>query len=133
MRALWLAVVVALGCAGKADDSGAGGDGVPADWASAHGEVLTPSCGFSSCHGGGAGGFTLDGTDADHARLVGAASVADPSRVLVVAGEADASYLLAKMEGAAGIEGDEMPPGGLLDADRIAIVRAWIDAGAPGP
>jgi len=27
----------------------------------------------------------------------------------------------------------EMPPGGLLDADRIAIVRAWIDAGAPGP
>ena len=129
----WTAMALfSLACAGKSEDSG-GGAAVPSDWASAHGEVLTPSCGFSSCHGGGAGAFTLDGSDADHARMVGAPSVADPSRTLVIPGDPDGSYLLAKMEGGAGIEGDTMPPGGLLEADRIAIVRAWIDAGAPGP
>ncbi len=87
-------------------------------------------CALSSCHGAGTGGLTLDGTAADHDRLVGAASTGDPSKTLVVAGDADASYLVAKLEGAAGIVGDTMPPGSTLSDENLQLVRDWIDGGA---
>jgi hypothetical protein len=94
-------------------------------------DVLTPSCAFSSCHGGGAGGLTLGGTD-DYAALVGAPSKVVDGEVLVVAGDSGASYLMKKLEGSAGIEGEPMPPpSGGLDPDAIEQLRAWIDAGAP--
>ena len=45
--------------------------------------------------------------------------------------DADASYLVAKCEGAEGIEGEPMPKGyDAWEADKIAMLRAWIDAGA---
>jgi hypothetical protein len=34
------------------------------------------------------------------------------------------------MEGTQDI-GDIMPPGGLLPADQVALIRQWIEAGAP--
>lgn len=87
-------------------------------------------CALSSCHGSGTGGLTLDGTSADYDRLVGVAAVGDASQTLVVAGDADASYLVAKLEDVAGITGSSMPPGSALSADTIQIVRDWIDGGA---
>jgi len=87
-------------------------------------------CALSTCHGSGTGGLLLDGTAADYDRLVGVAAIGDASQTLVVAGDADASYLVAKIEGAAGITGDAMPPGSSLSADTLQLVRDWIDGGA---
>jgi hypothetical protein len=50
----------------------------------------------------------------------------------VTAGNADASYLVRKLEGGPNITGGRMPLGGApLDPALIANVRAWITAGAP--
>lgn len=87
-------------------------------------------CALSTCHGSGTGGLTLDGTAADYDRLVGVAAVGDSSQTLVVAGDADASYLVAKLEDVAGITGASMPPGSAMSADTIQLVRDWIDGGA---
>ncbi len=87
-------------------------------------------CALSTCHGSGTGGLLLDGTAADYDRLVGVAAIGDASQTLVVAGDADASYLVAKIEGAAGITGDAMPPGSSLSAETLQLVRDWIDGGA---
>ncbi len=127
----WAAALsLAAGCAAK--DSG-GAAAVATDWATVHDEVLTPSCGFSSCHGGGAGGLTLDGSEADHGRLVGAAAIGVADATLVVPGAPDQSYLWVKMSGEGDRAGDVMPPGGSLDADALAQVRGWIAEGAAGP
>lgn len=91
-------------------------------------QVLGPSCGFSSCHGSNTGDLTLDG-EGDFDRLVNVD--ATTGAVLVIPGDADGSYLIQKLEGTDGIEGDIMPPGGGLSADRVQLVRDWIDAGAP--
>lgn len=93
-------------------------------------QTLNQSCGFSSCHGSGTGDLTLDGGDGDYDALVDAPSAEAAGRVLVVAGSADQSYLIQKMEGNAGIEGDPMPPSGALNQDIIDGIRAWIDEGA---
>lgn len=95
-------------------------------------EVFTPSCTFSSCHGSSASAAGLDLTDgAALAALVDVASADAPGETLVIPGDADGSYLVKKLRGEAGIVGDAMPPGGTpLDADKIALVVDWIDAGA---
>jgi hypothetical protein len=124
------ALCLAAGCGSK--DSGGAVAGAT-DWDTVHDEVLTPSCGFSSCHGGGAGGLTLDGSDDDHARLVGAAAVGQAGATLVVPGAPDDSYLWVKMSGVGDRAGDVMPPGGSVDDAALAQVRGWIEEGAAGP
>lgn len=95
--------------------------------------IFTPTC--SGCHtGGGASlpsSMNLSNAAASYAALVGIASTEQPSLQRVNAGNPDASYLVHKIEGAAGITGERMPLGGApLDAALIADVRAWITAGA---
>lgn len=124
-RALLLAAAL-LGACGDKDADDSLGD---VDFAQVDAEILVPSCGFSACHGSGTGGLELDG-DGDHAALVGVPSAAAPGQTLVVPGDAEASYLLHKLDGRAGIVGEPMPPSGLLDAAKIAQVRAWIEGGA---
>jgi hypothetical protein len=95
-------------------------------------EVLVPTCSFGACHGGpnGAGGLRLDGTAADALRLVeGTSAVA--GRPYVVPGDPDASYLVAKLRGDAGISGDRMPPAAPLEKQQLAKVLRWIEGGAP--
>lgn len=131
--ALALALLLSA-CGAKGDDSAAADADdadVADDWATAQGEVLFPSCGFGACHGAGAGGLLIDGGDGDHARLVGAAATGAAGQTLVVPGDPAASYLLQKMRGSSGISGEVMPPGGALEADKVAIIEAWIRAGAP--
>lgn len=94
--------------------------------------VFDRSCGASSCHGHGGAEGELDlSKDAAYSSLVG--REATTGDVLVVPGDADASYLVWKLEGRPEIEGDPMPLTGppLADAD-LDLVRRWIDGGALG-
>lgn len=65
-----------------------------------------------------------------YGELVGVAASGDSSKTLVVAGDPDGSYLMAKLRGEVGIAGDPMPPSELLDTARLDLVEAWIAAGA---
>lgn len=96
-------------------------------------QVFTPSCAFSSCHGTSSPAAQLDLTDgAAWAEIVGVESVDNPGQTLVVAGDPDASYLVAKCtEGAADLVGEPMPQGSSgLDGERLDLLRAWIADGA---
>ncbi len=118
-----------VACAGDSDKGDTGQTAsTPATFVQAR-EVLVQSCGFGSCHGAAAAGLQIDSEMTADA-LVGVESTALNGEILVVAGVSRASNLIAKMEAAAGIDGDVMPPSGALSQARIDIVRSWIDAGA---
>jgi hypothetical protein len=93
-------------------------------------DILLPSCSLgTSCHSEGAGGLTLT-ADGAYDALVGVASADADGEILVIAGDADNSYLIKKVEWADGITGEGMPLGTTLDPDLSDELRAWIDAGA---
>ena len=72
----------------------------------------------------------LSSAAASFANLVNVSSVQQPSLLRVAPGDADASYLVQKIEGTAAV-GSRMPlGGGALDAATIDAIRAWIDSGA---
>ena len=77
--------------------------------------------------------MTLSDMDAavNHAALVNVPSADKEGAVLVVPGDVSGSYLMDKLNDAPGIEGTLMPPGQPLDASRIRVIEAWIEAGAP--
>jgi hypothetical protein len=93
-------------------------------------KILRPSCGFSSCHGAGGAPFITGNKASDYANLVNAASNAKNGAILVIPGDPDGSYLIQKLEGAAGIEGERMPPPAALTPKQIQEIRDWIAAGA---
>lgn len=98
-------------------------------------EIFTPRCNVchdgSSAPGGALPGSMNLGAGSSVASLVGVASQEQPALMRVKPGDPDNSYLVRKLEGAAGISGARMPFGGpFLDAAAIARVRAWIAAGA---
>lgn len=90
--------------------------------------ILSVRC--ASCHDGG--DTAPDLRPEAQAALVNAPSPGYPAEVLVVPGDADASFLFKKMMGtqAPGQRGD-MPPSGTLVAAELDAVRAWIESGAP--
>ncbi len=97
--------------------------------------VFTPRC--SGCHNGSnpAGGALPGSMDLrsgnSFANLVNVASLEQPTLMRVKPGEADNSYVIHKIEGAAGIAGARMPFGGpFLDQPTIDQVRAWVGSGA---
>lgn len=99
-------------------------------------KVFDVSCTFSSCHSTASAQAGLVLVAPVHARLL-AASTEVPGRALVVAGSPDASFLMDKLLGRdlpADPVGQSsstiMPPGSMLEAERIEAVRAWIAAGA---
>lgn len=97
-------------------------------------EVLLPSCALSSCHGkarGAPGGLRLGNAPGpDHAELVDVPATLAEGEVLVIPGDPDRSYLVRKIEDAADIVGQSMPPGVTLSAEHKQLVRDWIAAGA---
>lgn len=121
----WTALLWLLACGDKGGDSGGG----EPTFSRVRDEVLVPSCAFSSCHGSGTGGLSIDESGGYEA-LVDVESVGMPGEILVIPGDPDQSYLVRKLEGGPDIAGDEMPPGGLLDEERLQLVRDWIAAGA---
>src|SRR5690606_30289201 len=92
-------------------------------------EVIEPRC--ITCHGSGEGGFVMGFTPQSfRAAVVGMASHCF-QRVLVEAGDPDASYLVHKVEGRAGICGSRMPYARpALKAGELALLHRWIADGA---
>jgi hypothetical protein len=68
-----------------------------------------------------------------YAALVNKTSTGKPGAVLVEPGDPDSSYLIQKLEGRSGIVGLRMPRNGppYLSDGQIAVVRRWIELGAP--
>lgn len=127
---LALSFLMLAACGDKDADSGAddtGGSGTPATWEAVRDDVLVPSCGFSSCHAPpGSAQFGID-ADSTADEFIEVPAFQDESYFLVDPGNPDSSYLLMKLEGAAAIDGDPMPPpDGGMDAARIQLVRDWI-------
>ncbi|NCG17493.1 MAG: hypothetical protein GWP91_00570 [Rhodobacterales bacterium] len=127
-------LLTACGGNDKSEDSGSTAVETPT-FTEIRDEVLFPSCAFSSCHGGGAGGLTLSEAEPDsaYAALVGA--IGASNLPLVTAGDSSNSYLIDKIEDAdTMVSGTSMHPGSSLlstEPDTVAGIRAWIDAGAP--
>jgi hypothetical protein len=89
--------------------------------------ILTASCATSGCHDGSVVPNLSDGET--HGATVGVAG-GQSSDAFVTAGDADASYLIAKVEGTQAA-GSQMPLGAsALDQADIDVIREWIDAGA---
>jgi uncharacterized protein (TIGR03118 family) len=94
--------------------------------------IFTPKC--SGCHTGlgtalpGVQNLTAGNT---FASIVNVASIEQPSLKRIAPGDPDHSYLVQKIEGAAGITGQRMPLGGpFLAQSDIDLVRAWVAQGA---
>jgi hypothetical protein len=134
------AAVWAAGCAGNGQGLdqngqplGSEGAGTPltADFQSIQDNVFTPIC--SKCHiGAGAPeGLQLDAAHS-YNLLVGVPSAEAPTLVRVKPGDPDSSYVVQKIEGAAGIVGGQMPLGETpLPQATIDAIRQWITDGAP--
>ncbi len=86
--------------------------------------IFKQSC--ISCHGPAIrqNGFRLD-RRSDALR----GSTGNPG--IIRPGNSDASFLLFRISG--NTMGPQMPPTGALKAEQIAIIRAWVDQGAPWP
>jgi cytochrome c len=99
-------------------------------------QIFTPIC--SVCHTGI--GTTLPGVQnltAGHtfANIVGVASMEQPGLLRIKPNDPTNSYLIQKIEGAAGITGARMPFGcpttqPCLDQATIDQVKAWVSQGA---
>ncbi len=139
--AFLLASAAMSGCAGNGNglDSngnpiGAGGGGsgaLTADFQSIQDHVFTPIC--TKCHiGAGAPqGLQLDAAHS-YSLLVGVASTEQPNVLRVKPNDPDNSYIVRKLQGTAGISGEQMPLGGpYLPQSTIDVIRQWITAGAP--
>lgn len=95
--------------------------------------IFSPIC--SGCHTGVGqtlpGSMNLTSTAATFAALVSVASVQQPAVGRIAPSDPDASYLVRKIQGTAGITGSRMPLGGpFLSQAQIDQVRAWVSAGA---
>jgi hypothetical protein len=93
--------------------------------------IFSAGCAFGGCHAGASAQLGLDLSDgAAHAALVGVPSAAQPATLLVAPGDPAASVLFLKV-GAAPPVGARMPLGGTLTDTQLAMIEAWITAGAP--
>jgi hypothetical protein len=126
---LWL-----VACAGESADTA--GPAAEPTLTNVQSTVFDASCAFSTCHGEGGGNAGLSLLPGESwAELVGVAAEGDADGVpdgetRVIAGDPDGSYLVKKLEGAEGIVGDTMPQSSPLDAERLQLVRDWIESGA---
>ena len=102
----------------------------PATFTQIEEELIKVSCAFSSCHGMSAGGLLLDGED-DYDRLVNQPSTVLPEKTLIVPNDVNASYFFHKLVTGEDIDGDIMAPGQGISEYQEALLRSWIDDGAP--
>jgi len=96
--------------------------------------IFTPTCATTGCHSGGVPAANLNLSDADTslANLVGVPTTQlAGAGIRVIVMDPDNSYLIQKLENAAGIEALQMPLAGppLAQAD-IDHIRQWIADGA---
>jgi hypothetical protein len=95
--------------------------------------LFTPNCAVSGCHSGSSAPLGLDLSDGRaYPNLVSRASEQQPGTLRIAPGDATNSYIVQKLEGAAGISGEPMPRGRpRLDPALIDTLKVWINAGAP--
>ncbi len=97
-------------------------------------QILNPAC--VSCHTDEgrtpASNLNLK-TGVSIANLVNIASVGKSGAVRVIPGNPSGSYLIQKLEGAPDIVGLRMPRNGppYLTTEQVALIRQWIQNGAP--
>jgi mono/diheme cytochrome c family protein len=97
-------------------------------------QILNPAC--VACHTDEgrtpASNLNLK-TGVSVANLVNIASVGKAGAVRVIAGNPSGSYLIQKLEGAPDIVGLRMPRNGppFLTTEQVALIRQWIQNGAP--
>ena len=121
-------VLLIGGCPGDLSDAGAFRDGgvITKDAET----VLAESCGTTGCHDdtsqAQAGLDLLSPGVENRVEDVNAIGIGCTSRILVVAGDPDSSYLIEKVLNTPGICGLQMPVVGSLPADDIEILRDWI-------
>lgn len=116
----------------SACDGGDDGEPAPPSFTEVHERVFQVSCVFSTCHKGGpspAGMMSLERDEA-HAALIDVPSSVVAGKIRVVPADPDASYVLEKLTAPMPADGDTMPPNAPLEAERIDLVRQWIEAGA---
>ena len=114
-------------------------------WPAVYSEVLVDGgCGGPLCHSSGnvTGGLDMSDMDKTYDLLVNVAANAmtlppsmapnckDSGKKRVVPGMPDMSLLVEKIEKTMPSCGQPMPPGGQIDAAKIAQVRMWIQMGA---
>lgn len=93
-------------------------------------QIFDARCIFCHSGPGAPAGLSLAAA-VSYGNLVNVASTEVPSLRRVLPGNADASYLIDKLEGTQTV-GDRMPLGGpFLSQATIDRIRAWIDSGAP--
>ena len=102
----------------------------PATFTQIEEELIKLSCAFSSCHGMGAGGLELNGSD-DYERLVNQPSAFLPDEILIVPNDVEGSYFFHKLVTGNDIAGDIMSPGQGISDYQEALLRSWISNGAP--
>jgi hypothetical protein len=141
MRWAGVALLLALAaCGGGGEDAPPAaapppaGVGLQPTLASIQANVFTPSCAKTLCHAGpGAqAGLRLD-PGFSWGLLVNVVSSQDMMRTRVIPTDPDGSFLIQKLEGAAGIIGARMPADGppYLQQAAIDVIRQWIQNGAP--
>jgi len=97
-------------------------------------QILNPAC--TACHTDDgrtpAAGLNLKSGVAISS-MVGVSSTGKPGAIRVIAGNPSGSYLVQKLEGAADIVGLRMPRNGppYLTVEQVALIRQWIQNGAP--
>src|SRR5262245_35302059 len=93
--------------------------------------VFDLSCTFSSCHSGpsSAGGMNLMMNAC--ANIVNVPSQQNASLMRVKPSDPDASYLMRALLGMGEGASTLMPEGAMLEQERLDLVKAWIEAGAP--
>ncbi|MDX1389388.1 MAG: hypothetical protein R3344_09370 [Acidobacteriota bacterium] len=130
--ALALVGLLTLGCAGDGSElavmTGPSGPEPTLAWIQAN--ILTPRC--TECHvPGGIGVMPMHTEQVSYNNLVNVYSVEINTLFRVEPFEPDNSYMVWKIEGRAGIVGDQMPLGRPpLDPEEIALIREWIRLGA---
>jgi hypothetical protein len=96
-------------------------------------QIFNQSCAFSGCHAGNApaAGQNLSEGQA-YANIVGIPSSERPALSRIEPFDPESSYMYLKVIGDPSIAGGQMPLGGPFLADAtIAMLRDWIEAGAP--
>lgn len=126
-----LCFVLVLQACEHADPVGGDGELEPT-LSSIQSNVLTNSCALSGCHTGPdpQQGMNLSAGQT-HDNVVNVPSNERPELDRVEPGNPDASYLVHKIEGRAGIVGQRMPLGrSPLSQQEIDAIRQWIADGA---
>jgi hypothetical protein len=132
---LVLALALAVGACGGEESTTDQDPVVPEPaLSSIHENVFTRSCIAGACHDSSSPAAALDLSTAAAAYegLVGKPTLIVPEKMLVVPGDPDGSFLIAKLRGELGPdEGEPMPYANPpLHDDVIGAIEAWIASGA---